>query len=234
MVIALDIQHKIENKEYAGRLPSERKLCDYYGVSRNTINQALNYLEKKEIIFRKRGSGNYIRNTIDIDKYSETNVHDFTDGFTDAMKADNKSVETKVIDFQMVLASHNTAKKLHIEPQQPLFKVVRLRIADGKKVVHETNVIPISLLPNITPKIMEGSFFQYATETLNRKITDASIEVTAPLASDEVQKELDMPDQNPVVIQTQAIIMLEDGVPLEFVDTYHLPEVFTLHTHANG
>jgi GntR family transcriptional regulator, transcriptional repressor for pyruvate dehydrogenase complex len=44
------------------RLPSERKLCDMYGVSRGTVRQALADLENLGIVEIRHGSGVYVRN----------------------------------------------------------------------------------------------------------------------------------------------------------------------------
>jgi GntR family transcriptional regulator len=43
-----------------GRLPTETALAGHYGLSRNTIRQALRLLERKRLITRQRGSGTFL------------------------------------------------------------------------------------------------------------------------------------------------------------------------------
>lgn len=53
----------ISSGEYeAGkRLPSERKLCDMFDISRGTVRQALSDLENLDMVKIKRGSGVYVK-----------------------------------------------------------------------------------------------------------------------------------------------------------------------------
>lgn len=61
-IIANEIKEKINNDEYAvgDRLPSESVLSSTFGVSRQTIRQALSTLEIEGIIFKRQGSGSTI------------------------------------------------------------------------------------------------------------------------------------------------------------------------------
>jgi len=45
---------------YGTRLPAERAMCDEYGLSRNTVRQALALLDQYEVIKRHRGSGSVV------------------------------------------------------------------------------------------------------------------------------------------------------------------------------
>lgn len=46
------------------RLPTEKELTESYGVSRQTVRNALNLLEEEGLIERRQGSGSYIREKI--------------------------------------------------------------------------------------------------------------------------------------------------------------------------
>lgn len=53
---------RIRSDEYSvgARLPAERNLAEEFGVTRNTIRDALDLLEKNDIISRRAGSGSFI------------------------------------------------------------------------------------------------------------------------------------------------------------------------------
>lgn len=58
-----DLLNKILNKEYKDgeRIPSEEKLCEQYGVSRVTVNNAVSKLQKRGYLDRRVGDGSYVR-----------------------------------------------------------------------------------------------------------------------------------------------------------------------------
>ena len=56
--LELLIQNQIQNGK--DKLPSEQELCERYQISRQTVRTALNSLEEKGMIRKKRGSGSYI------------------------------------------------------------------------------------------------------------------------------------------------------------------------------
>lgn len=231
--IASDLEEKIRNGQYHDRLPNERELCALYGVSRNTISQALQQLEQKNLIYRKHGSGTYVRDIVEIEKHN-VNIHLFTDGFTKSAETDNVAVSTEILNFKMAFAGKLLTDKLNVSAKTPLYEVIRLRLINGQPACYEINVIPIALLPNLTPKDMQGSLFQYASAELGLKVANAAVEVTAPTANPSVLEALNLTDAtSQVVIRSEGTVFLENGKPLEFFDTYYRPEYFNLKANTN-
>ncbi|MBW5447553.1 GntR family transcriptional regulator [Cohnella sp. CFH 77786] len=62
-----ELQRKIKDGVYGDndKLPTEIELAQQYGVSRITSKRALIELEKQGLVYRKRGSGSYVRNQED-------------------------------------------------------------------------------------------------------------------------------------------------------------------------
>lgn len=60
-VLMHDIKQNILNNKYETmKLPDERSLASHYQVSRSSMKKALELLADQGIIFKKRGSGNFI------------------------------------------------------------------------------------------------------------------------------------------------------------------------------
>lgn len=64
------IEKKLENGEVkpGDRLESEHQLCARFGVSRQTVRHAISVLENDGIIERRRGSGTYIKEIVNIEE----------------------------------------------------------------------------------------------------------------------------------------------------------------------
>jgi GntR family transcriptional regulator len=57
------IMAKIRSGEYApgSRIPSEHRLAEQYAIGRPTARQATDWLVRKQVLHRRRGSGTYVR-----------------------------------------------------------------------------------------------------------------------------------------------------------------------------
>lgn len=69
-VIIDDLKGKIEEGQYAPeeQLPTEVELAEQYGVSRITSKRAFIELEREGLIYRRRGSGSYVRQQKDVNQ----------------------------------------------------------------------------------------------------------------------------------------------------------------------
>jgi DNA-binding FadR family transcriptional regulator len=55
------IEERIRSGEWRGKLPPERRLAEFLGVSRNTLRTALQVLQERKIIDCRRGSGTFVQ-----------------------------------------------------------------------------------------------------------------------------------------------------------------------------
>ncbi|UOB20551.1 GntR family transcriptional regulator [Macrococcus armenti] len=143
--IAEKIRNNIDNGELqvGDKLPSERKLCELYDVSRITIRQALDLLEDERIIQRKQGIGTYVLPS----QYNQilNNLYSFSDEII--KKGDKPS--TKMLDIQLVRVNDYIHKKTGLMLNAHVFKLTRLRLANDKPLVLEYSYIPQSLAPDL-------------------------------------------------------------------------------------
>ena len=66
VIVAEKLRNDIQMGVFAQgeRLPSDHELVHQTGYSRHTIRQAINLLEHENLVYRVRGSGTYLRNTV--------------------------------------------------------------------------------------------------------------------------------------------------------------------------
>ena len=89
-----DLIKKIENNTYKKdeKLPSERELCEMYGMSRITVRNALQELDRDNYIYKLHGKGTFVSSKTY--KQNLVNLYNFTDEMKKIGKnaADERSV----------------------------------------------------------------------------------------------------------------------------------------------
>lgn len=61
------------------RLPPERKLADDFGVSRNSLRQAIQAMSERKMIESRQGDGNYISSSLDASFFSDSIIDAITE-----------------------------------------------------------------------------------------------------------------------------------------------------------
>jgi DNA-binding GntR family transcriptional regulator len=123
--IAQDLIDQIKQNNYqeGQQLPSENQLASEYDVHRLTIRQAITILIEKDLVYRKQGSGTFIKEKkLDYSLDSKTN-------FTESLFNLGYLPSLKIISSKVIPAPPEIAKCLKINPNDPIFKLKLLRTA---------------------------------------------------------------------------------------------------------
>jgi transcriptional regulator len=128
------------------RLPAEREYCEKYKLSRSTVRQAIDYLEKKGYIYKIQGSGTFVSSR----RFKQKLLKFYS--FTEEMKKQGKVPESKILSFREVEASEKISKELNIEKGDKVFELIRLRLADGEEIMYEKTYLPVKKFLNLSKK----------------------------------------------------------------------------------
>ena len=145
------IIEKIEKGELAenDQIPSERELCESYRVSRTTVRQTMQELEKEGYIYKVHGKGTFVSPKT----YKQSLVQFYS--FTDEMKKAGKQPSTKVISFQKVPCDSKAAKVMNINVEDEVYKITRLRLSDGEPMIYETSYLPVERFEGLSQSALE-------------------------------------------------------------------------------
>ena len=106
------------------KLPTERELCQLYGISRSTVRQVFHELEKDGYVTIIKGRGAFV---------SQARLHQEMSGFysfTQDMKKLGKTISTILIDFSQVPCDERISKKMKCKPGENILRFTRVRYAD--------------------------------------------------------------------------------------------------------
>ncbi|CCI85985.1 transcriptional regulator [Lactobacillus pasteurii DSM 23907 = CRBIP 24.76] len=209
-----DIKQNILKGAYEGmRLPDERSLAEHYQVSRSSMKRALELLAQQGIVFKKRGSGTfinplYLKNRA-LFRYEGSNL-----GLTDSFKVPGKAQKIKLLDFHVVKASKEIAQDLFLTENDFVYEFKRLRLLDDQPFLIETGYIPIKIMPELKPEILQESLFNYLEDEQNKTVTRSYLNITVEPSSSEDQSEMKLKPVEPVGVM-EGIFFLDDGTPFE-------------------
>ena len=123
-------------------IPSERHLCQQFGLSRMTVRQAVDTLVTDGVLVREQGRGTFVApQRIDFEMRLTT--------FGEEMRRRGMEPATTVLTAQVVAATPDVATALEIEPRQKVHFLYRVRFADGTPICIEQVWVPVALAPTL-------------------------------------------------------------------------------------
>lgn len=140
------------------KLPSENELADQYKLPRMVVRKAYERLQELGYIFSKQGKGSYVQNQ----KQQIPLILNGDISFSEKMKELQYNLITKNVFCEKIEYESTIYHELKANPQDPVYKIGRLRIVDDCPVALHTSFVSQSVFPNIDLKGREiTSIFQY-------------------------------------------------------------------------
>lgn len=193
------------------QLPTENDLAQRFSVSKITVRQALRELAQLGYVRREQGRGTFVQRG-----QLEQGPRELT-SFTQEMQRHGLSSTSVVLEQGIAGAEEGVAEKLGMAPGDAVFRLRRLRLADGEPMGVQTAHIPAVLVPGI-----EQVNFEQASlyDTLNLKYglrpTQARETHSAVLLSQAEAGQLGVAPGSPAMA-AERVTYLPGRQPLEYV-----------------
>lgn len=189
-----DLIKKIKSQTYREneKLPSERELCELYELSRITVRQALQELEREGFIYKQHGKGTFVAPK----SYNQNLVKLYS--FTEEMKEMGKKPTTKVLSFQEIAIEERLAEKMDLTLNDEVFQIVRLRLADDEPLMYETSYVPKKLFSELTRVDLETRpMYDIFYDDYEVVVTKALERFSATIIREEEASHLQMAKEQP-------------------------------------
>ncbi|NFL54107.1 trehalose operon repressor [Clostridium botulinum] len=222
LTIYNEISNKIENNKIQSgeKLSSENKMMKEYNVSRDTIRKALNLLESNGYIQKVKGKGSFV---LDINKF-DFPVSGLT-SFKELSTRMGVESNTLVKELKLIKPDNFLMKQLNLSKNDDVWKVIRVREIDNKKIILDKDFFNKKYVPLLTKDICENSIYEYLENELGLKISFAKKEITVQQATQEDKSYLDFQNYNMIVV-VKNYIYLDDMSLFQYTESRHRPDRF--------
>lgn len=219
-----DILNQIYKKGES--IPSERELADVYGVTRVTVQKAIDILVQEGFIERIHGKGMFVLKNSAANVYLLNNeTSDSILGFSREFQGRVK-VSSQLIKLELILANSELAQHLEINEGDNVWFIRRIRLLDGNPVLVEDSNIPQRVVATIPENILkEGSLYGYIEEYTGKKIKDADSIIEAALFDDEFASLLNIACGQPMLKITE-VTRLADKTAFNYSISYNRADIF--------
>ena len=190
------LTEKIEQEYRPGDLmPSERELSERYGLSRTTVRLALQELERLGMVVRQHGRGTFVA-----DRSAQATNLSQQYSFTEQMRSMGRVPETTLLEFSEIDADKQLAERMGVRLGDRLFKLKRLRLADGIPMMVEKSYLPVRKFLTLKRPLLDSMPLYEIVETVyHEKIRLAEEEFFASVARSADAHLLGIAEGDPVL-----------------------------------
>ncbi|MBG3742226.1 GntR family transcriptional regulator [Staphylococcus aureus] len=147
------------------KLPNVTQLKERYQVSKSTIIKALGLLEQDGLIYQAQGSGIYVRNIADANRF---NVFK-TNGFSKSLG--EHRMTSKVLVFkEMATPPKSVQDELQLNADDTVYYLERLRFVDDDVLCIEYSYYHKEIVKYLNDDIAKGSIFDYLESNMKLRI----------------------------------------------------------------
>lgn len=159
---AIDEQKLKEND----KIFTENEFCRIYNLSRTTVRQALDILEKDGYIYKLKGKGSYV---------STPKIYQNRSSFSkfyDDMRSLGKVPVSKIISLKVKSVNGYLREKMQLEENDLVCQIKWVRYGNNEPLIYETISLNYKLVQGIEKKeLTKRKFYDILTEDYGIKMT---------------------------------------------------------------
>jgi len=209
------------------KLPSERSLCEKWGLNRTTLRYAINMMVEQGLLYNVKGKGTFV---------SPPKLARNLDGinsFTQQIRRQGIPLTTRIMNLRVVEATKQISRSLQVPLGEKVYELVLLRIVRSVPCALETLYIACSRCPGLETHLTEPfSISSIYTDIYGFVLTSGEEKISVTYVSEDEGQILGVPEGTAVFF-TSGIARVADGSVAEYSKSLFRADCFRFVSEIN-
>jgi len=206
---------------------SENALMQEFNVSRGTIKQAITELVQEGLIHRIQGKGTFVSSP----KIERS--FDSLPSFSAEIRQKGYNPRYQILEFNYEEPSEKIRHLLKVPPYAGTWKLMRTILADEEPIAYVTSYLRSDVYQDLDKHQMSESLYETLRRIYNKVPVAAEDVYQVEKASSSLSNLLAIPKGSPV-IYSERVASLDNGIPVEYVESYVRSDRFILKISITG
>jgi GntR family transcriptional regulator len=193
-------------------LPSERQLCEEFGLSRTTVREALRELNRQGLVHTVPGRGAFVAAP-----RRDLTVRVSLTGFTGDVRREGMTPSSRLLDAGLIVSpTPALIEVMGLQPGDEVVKLERLRLVNNVPLALHTAYLNHRLCPQVLQhNLADESLFELLRSEYGLRLTQAEQQVYAALAGEREMELLGL-SYPAAVLRAERKTFLDAGELIEF------------------
>jgi GntR family transcriptional regulator len=209
------------------QLPTEDSLTARFGVSRTTVRKAVENLVVRGLVEIRRGKGTFVTEPKILQELTELT------GFVEDMVALGRNPTARLLDKRAVPASKTVAYHLGLPLGAQVYRIERVRLADGVAMSFDETYLPLEIGEKIASNDLEAEpIFALLEGKYDLPLIEARYQLEAVTAGEHVAQVLGVKVGSPVFL-IERTSYTEGQKPVDYEKLYYRGDLIKFVTRLS-
>lgn len=177
------------------QLPTEEQLIGRFQMSRTTIRKAIDNLVARGLVEIRRGKGTFVTHPKITQALTELT------GFAEDMVVLGRHPTSRLLDKRIISADEKTAQALQMAPGTQVYRIERVRLADGIPMSFDETYLPLEIGNKVVSNNLEVEpIFALLENKYALPLIEASYQLEAVIAEPHVAQALNIAVGAPIFL----------------------------------
>lgn len=209
------------------QLPPEERLTQRFAVSRTTVRKAIDNLVARGLVEIRRGKGTFVTEPKITQELTELS------GFAEDMIALGRCPTARVLDKRIVPATKQVAEHLGVSPGAQVYRIKRVRLADGIAMSFDETYLPLDIGENVVSNDLETEpIFALLEDKYELPLVEAQYQLEAVTADEDIAQALAIEIGSPIFLIERT--SYSDGRhPVDYEKLYYRGDLIRFSTRLS-